>query len=170
MSADNPNPLSVAAPPPTKPKRAPTLYVIIGMKVLKGLGLLILALGVFMLRYRDLPDLYDRGLKFFRLDPEGKFFEALGERIATITPANVKAIALGISLYGILMMVEGIGLALRARWAIWLVIFQSAFFVPIELDRYLRNGSLVVLGLMVINILVIWYLFQNRKRLFHTKH
>ena len=153
-------------------KHAPTLYAIIVVKLLKGSGFLIIALAVFMLRNHDLPELYNRGVHFLHGDPEGRFFEPAGERIATITPANVKEVAIGFCLYGLLLMTEGIGLAIRARWAVWLVIFQSAFFIPIELKLYLfgrNSGSLSILCLFILNIVIMWYLFRNRHRLFHTK-
>ena len=153
-------------------KHAPTLYAIIVVKLLKGTGLLILALAVFMLRNHDLPDLFNRGVRFVHGDPESRFFEPAGERIATITPGNVRTVAIGICLYGLLLMTEGVGLAIRARWAVWLVIFQSAFFIPIELKAYLfgrNSGNLIVLGLLLLNIVIMWYLFRNRHRLFHTK-
>jgi uncharacterized membrane protein (DUF2068 family) len=172
LIVEKPIETSVAAPIVGVKKPAPTLYAIIGFRFLKGTSLLILALAVFMLRNRDLPELFDRGIRYVHLDPESRFFEPTGERIATITPANVRAISIGICLYGILLLVEGIGLAIRARWAVWLVIFQSAFFVPIELKSYIfgrNSGSLIILGLLLVNVVVMWYLFRNRHRLFHTK-
>jgi len=153
-------------------KHAPTLYAIIVVKLLKGTGLLVLALAVFMLRNHDLPDLYKRSVLFVHGDPESRFFEPAGERIATITPANVRTVAIGTCVYGLLLMTEGIGLAIRARWGVWLVIFQSAFFIPIELKTYLfgrNSGNLIVLGLLLLNVVIMWYLFKNRHRLFHTK-
>ena len=74
---------------------------------------------------------------------------------------------------------EGVGLIFRAPWAGWLAIGESVFFIPIEifeLDAPPRNGQArriphlrlrldvsIILGL---NILIVWYLFQNRARLF----
>lgn len=158
-----------AAQPPVK-KRAPTLYVIIGIKLLKGLLLLLLAVGVYMLRNKDLSDIFDSSLRFIHLDPERKFFSSIDDWLDTVTPANVKVVASGTFLYGVLLLVEGIGLACRARWAVWLVIGQSAFFIPVEIYEYVRHGSLAVLVLLLINVFIMWYLFQNRKRLFPPHH
>jgi len=158
-----------AAQPPVK-KRAPTLYVIIGIKLLKGLLLLLLAVGVYMLRNKDLSDIFDSSLRFIHLDPERKFFSSIDDWLDTVTSANVKVVASGTFLYGVLLLVEGIGLACRARWAVWLVIGQSAFFIPVEIYEYVRHGSLAVLVLLLINVFIMWYLFQNRKRLFPPHH
>ena len=158
-----------AAQSPVK-KRAPTLYVIIGIKLLKGLLLLLLAVGVYMLRNKDLSDIFDSSLRFIHLDPERKFFSSIDDWLDTVTSANVKVVASGTFFYGVLLLVEGIGLACRARWAVWLVIGQSAFFIPVEIYEYVRHGSLAVLVLLLINVFIMWYLFQNRKRLFPPHH
>ena len=167
-----------------KPKHAPTLYFIVGIKIVKGVLLLLVALGVYSLAGKDLQDLFDRFLRWVHLDPEGRFFNAIGERLDTITPANVKKAALVPLIYGLFLLVGGTGLALRAKWAIWLAIGESAFFIPIEIYELVRRrtpetdmhhamfahpqiGLAVLLGL---NILIVWYLFENRNRLFRHHH
>jgi uncharacterized membrane protein (DUF2068 family) len=75
--------------------------------------------------------------------------------------------------------VEGIGLIFRVKWAVWLAIGESAFFIPIELFEVVHHHELVQRGELVhpgfywkigvilsLNILIVWYLFQNRERLF----
>ena len=156
-------------PPPPSAKRAPTLYLIIVIKLLKGLLLLLLAVGVYMLRNKDLSDVFDRSLRFIHLDPERKFFVSIGEQLDTITPQNVKAVALWTLLYGVLLLTEAVGLAVRARWAVWLAIGQSAFFIPIELYKYFQTGSLLILALLLLNVVIMWYLLINRHRLFGTR-
>ena len=68
----------------------------------------------------------------------------------------------------------------RARWAIWLAIGESAFFIPVEIFELVRRrpldpanhphlfshprtGLAIVLA---VNVLIVWYLFENRHRLF----
>jgi uncharacterized membrane protein (DUF2068 family) len=163
-----------------KAPKAPTLYFIVAIKVIKGILLLLVAVGVYALADKDLPDLFDRFLRFVHLDPEGRFFAALGDQLSTITPANVKKAALVPFLYGLFLLVGGTGLALRAKWAIWLAIGESAFFIPIEIFELIRKhipnpeghqpmfahpkiGLSIVLA---INVLIVWYLYRNRFRLF----
>jgi uncharacterized membrane protein (DUF2068 family) len=49
-----------------------------------------------------------------------------------------------------------------------MAIGESAFFIPIELYELTRPGkfSWIVLVVLVINIVIVWYLFENRHRLF----
>jgi uncharacterized membrane protein (DUF2068 family) len=155
-----------------KPKLAPTLYFIVAIKLIKGVLLLLLALSIFSLANKDLPDMFNQFLQWVHLDPERKFFQRIADRLDTITPANVRVFASGTFLYGMFLLVGGTGLAFRARWAVWLAIGESAFFIPIEIYEMTRNFSIGLLAVMALNILIVWYLLKNRKRLFrhHDDH
>jgi uncharacterized membrane protein (DUF2068 family) len=167
-------------------KRAPTLYFIVAIKLTKGALLLLGAVSVYLLAYKDLPDLFDQFLRWMHLDPEGKFFNAISDRLDTVTPRNMHVVASWMFLYSLFLLVGGTGLAFRAKWAVWLAIGESAFFIPFEIFELLRRhhreltnnappeffhhpqiGILIVLAL---NILIVWYLLQNRKRLFRHHH
>ncbi|HZL80168.1 MAG TPA: DUF2127 domain-containing protein, partial [Candidatus Limnocylindrales bacterium] len=69
-----------------RPKRAPTLYVIAGIKITKGLLLLCVALGIFAMAGQDLQNDFDRLMRWFGLDPEKRFFANVGDWLDTITP------------------------------------------------------------------------------------
>ena len=161
-------------------KRAPTLYFIITIKLLKGTLALLLAVGVSKLAGRDLQGIFDRLLRFIHLDPENRFLSDIGEKLYAITPANVRWVATGTFLYSLFSLIEGVGLAFRVRWAVWLAIGESAFFIPIEIFEMAHHHSSVRAGtavenhgfywkvgsILAVNILIVWYLFQNRARLF----
>ena len=148
-------------------KRAPTLYAIIAIKLGKGLLLLLLGAGVYSLHDNNLPEEFRQGLQFFHLDPEKAFFTELAGKISTITPSNIVWIARGTVLYSLFSLVEGTGLLFRIRWAGWLAIGESAFFIPIEVYELMRKYSLSMLAILTLNVIIIWYLFRNRDRLFH---
>jgi len=151
-------------------KRAPTLYAIILIKLGKGLLLLLLGLGVYKLHDNNLPEQFRQGLQFFHLDPEKVFFTTLANKISEITPANIIWIARGTVLYSLFSLVEGTGLLFRISWAGWLAIGESAFFIPIEVYELMRHYSHSVLVILALNVLIVWYLFQNRGRLFRHHH
>jgi uncharacterized membrane protein (DUF2068 family) len=152
-------------------KRAPTLYAIILIKLGKGLLLLLLAAGVYTLHDNNLPAEFRQGLQFFHLDPEKAFFTELARKLSEVTPANMIWIARGTVLYSLFSLVEGTGLVFRVSWAGWLAIGESIFFIPIEVYELMHRYSHSVLVILAINILIVWYLFQNRARLFrHHRH
>src|SRR5271170_6361000 len=95
---------------PEVKKRAPTLYFIVTIKLLKGVALLLLALGVFTVANRDLSDMFDAFLRWVHLDPERRFFQNIGDWLDTVTPANMRAVGAGTLLYGLFLLVGGTGL------------------------------------------------------------
>lgn len=151
-------------------RRAPTLYLIIVGKLIKGVLALALALGVLKLAGQDLPDLFARMVRWIHFDPENRFFSQISDRLDTITPANVRWVALGTFIYSLFSLVEGIGLIYRVPWAGWMAIGESAFFIPIEVRELTVHPHLFVLGVLGFNVLIVWYLYANRKRLFRHHH
>ncbi|HOW67859.1 MAG TPA: DUF2127 domain-containing protein [Candidatus Paceibacterota bacterium] len=156
---------------PSEPKqRAPTLYGIILFKLGKGLLLLSLALGIYSLAGDDLATLFERMIRWIRLDPESAFFSGLAEKLDQITPTNIRWVAAGTFFYSLFSLIEGFGLAMRVSWAGWMAIGESAFFIPIELFDLHRHFTWTVFIILAVNIAIFWYLLQNRHRLFHHHH
>ena len=151
-------------------KRAPTLYAIIAMKLLKGALFVTLAFVAYALSDNDLPYEYRRLLHFLRLNPESKFFSDLATQVAQLTESRVLHVAVGTFVYSLFSLVEGVGLLFRVSWAGWLAIGESAFFIPIEVYELVHRFSKVVFGILVLNIVIVWYLLRNRERLFHRHH
>jgi uncharacterized membrane protein (DUF2068 family) len=146
--------------------RAPTLYVIIAIKLLKGLLLLLFGLGVLALVGQNLDQRFDELLRWIHLDPEKQFFATLGNRLQKITPASVRGVGIGTMLYSAFSFVEGVGLIFRVRWIGWVVIGESLFFIPIEVFDLLHGFSGVVGVILIINVGIVWYLLKNKERLF----
>ena len=166
------------ADPQTVKQRAPTLYVIIAMKLLKGLFFVSLALAAYALSDNDLNFEYNRLVHsrmfhFLRVNPESKFFTDVAFQIGNVSESRVLQVAVGTFLYSLFSLVEGIGLIFRVSWAGWLAIGESAFFIPIEIYELFHRlqafhrFSKPVAVILIINVVIVWYLLKNRQRLFH---
>jgi uncharacterized membrane protein (DUF2068 family) len=152
-------------------KRAPTLYVIIAIKLLKGALFIALAITAYTLSDNDLPFELHRVLHFLRLNPERRFWTDLALHVGQISEREVLWTAAGTLVYSLFSLVEGVGLIFRVSWAGWLAIGESAFFIPIEVVELIHAFSVYVLAILGINILIVWYLLSNRQRLFrHHQH
>jgi uncharacterized membrane protein (DUF2068 family) len=160
-------------------KRAPTLYAIIIIKLLKGLLFVTLAIVAYTLSDNDLPAEYQNLLHHLRLNPERKFWADLAVQIGQLTEAKVLWTAAGTLVYSLFSLVEGVGLMFRVSWAGWMAIGESAFFIPIEIyelvhrtvgERSRPGHTVTVLVILGLNILIVWYLAQNRHRLFRHHH
>jgi uncharacterized membrane protein (DUF2068 family) len=156
--------------PAAKPKSAPTLYFIIGVKFFKGLAALLLALGAYSLTDNNLPEDFQKLLEFFHLDPEKKFFLNLADRVAEVTPANLKWVTVGAVVYGCFMLLQAVGLLFRVKWIVWLVIGESAFFVPVEVFEMVHRPTWIKFAILAVNIIIVWYLYANRARLIKHHH
>lgn len=164
-------------------KPAPTYVGIIIFKLVKGSLFLALAIVLYCLSDNNLPQEYKDFLAkpvvqtifhTLRVHPANKFFTHLAEQIGKLTEANVLWAAAATCFYSLFSLVEGTGMMFRVSWAGWMAIGESAFFIPIEVYELTRPGkfSWVVVAVLVINIIIVWYLFQNRHRLFrhHRRH
>lgn len=149
-------------------KHAPTLYGIIVVKFLKGLLFVVLALFAFRIAGRDLPAEYQKVLHHLRVNPEHRFWTELAVQVGSLTKAKVRWTAIGTLIYSLFSLVESVGLMFRVPWAGWLTIGESAFFIPIEIFElvHAHRVSPTVMVILPLNILIVWYLFQNRARLF----
>lgn len=154
-----------------KPKRAPTLYAIILVKVLKGLLLLAGAVAAYALSDNDLPAEFKNLLMALGQDPQRQFFDGLARRIATITEANVLWVAGGTFVYSLFSLVEGVGLVFRVAWAGWMAVAEGGFFIPIEIYELEEKGfSWGLSVILVLNVIIVIYLVRNRHRLFRHHH
>ena len=151
---------------------APTLYGIIVFKLVKGGLFLTLAWVMWALSDNDLPAEVKNLMNMLRVHPANKFFTHLAEQVWHLTEANVLWAAAGTLVYSLISLVEGTGLIFRVSWAGWLAIGDSAFFIPIEVYEMNRPGrfSWWLMGVFLVNVLIVWYLFTNRQRLFRHHH
>lgn len=159
-------------------RRAPTLYAIIVLKIIKGLLFVILAITLYTLSDNNLPQEFRSLLQHLKLNPERRFFADLAIQVGQLTERKVVLAAVGTLVYSLFSFVEGTGLMFRVSWAGWLAIGESAFFIPIEVYEILNrlkaperhNPPAVLAVILGINILIVWYLYQNRRRLFRHHH
>ena len=164
-------------------RRAPTLYLIIVFKLAKGLLAVFLALFLYCQPATQLPADYEKLMDrpsvqqvfhYLRIHPENKFFTHLTRQIANATDKEVrvavKVAVIGALLWSLFPLTEGVGLIFRVKWAGWLAIVESAFFVPVEIYELVREFSWFIVGVAIINSGIVWYLYANRERLFHHHH
>jgi uncharacterized membrane protein (DUF2068 family) len=140
---------------------------------------LTLAITMYTLSDNNLPEELRTVLHHLRLNPERRFWVDLAHRLGELKERNLVWASAATLFYSLFSLTEGIGLMFRVSWAGWLAIGESAFFIPIEVYELLhpaphepgRSGHpltlFVILGL---NIMIVWYLLQNRHRLFRHHH
>jgi uncharacterized membrane protein (DUF2068 family) len=159
-------------------KRAPTLYAIIGLKLVKFVLFLTLAMTMYTLSDNDLPAELKTFLHHLRLNPERRFWVDLAHRLGELKEKSIVWASAATLFYSLFSLTEGIGLMFRVSWAGWLAIGESAFFIPIEVYELLhppqdptKSGHPITLFIiLVLNVVIVWYLLENRRRLFRHHH
>lgn len=81
------------------------------------------------------------------------------------TFSHVTILAIGAILYALLEGTEGIGLAMRRRWAEYLTVIATGILIPYEAYEVIHHVTLFKVGALLLNLAVVGYL-AYRKRLF----
>jgi uncharacterized membrane protein (DUF2068 family) len=147
-------------------ERTPTLYAIIAYKLVKGALLLLLGVGVFRLKDKNLPEFFLQVLRWAHLNVESALVTTFIAKLRLITPRGFEWIATGSVINGSLHFIEGVALWRRKSWAAWLAIIQSLILVAVEIYELRRRFTWAMTSVLLINLVVVGYLFVNRHRLF----
>jgi uncharacterized membrane protein (DUF2068 family) len=141
---------------------------------LRGLILILLAIGVWRLRSTQvsLQELFERDLHSL-----GPFFRQVHfnvsdsatirsiEKVLHAKPSTLNLIALGILLYGLLQVAEGVGLWSLKRWGEYVAVVGTTLFIPLEIYELTENVTWLKVIVLIVNIAAVLYLLLA-KRLF----
>jgi uncharacterized membrane protein (DUF2068 family) len=78
---------------------------------------------------------------------------------------HINLLAVSAIAYAALEATEGIGLAMRRRWAEYLTVIATGILIPYELYEVVTHPTLFKVGALLLNLAVVGYL-AYRKRLF----
>jgi len=156
--------LSPVQPSARRKQSAPTLYSIIILKLFVGVILVFASLALYAMRNEDLQVQARDTLTQASLGLGNT--HDIEKAVAMLTPSNIQVLAISMLGYGLLSVVQGVGLIFRSAWAGWLVIVESAIFIPVELWDLFRQFSVLMLLILILNIAICWYLLASRHRLF----
>ena len=73
--------------------------------------------------------------------------------------------SLGAVAYALVEGTEGVGLAMRRRWAEYLTVIATSVLIPYEAYEVIHHATLFKIGALLVNLAVVGYL-AYRKRLF----
>ena len=79
--------------------------------------------------------------------------------------SHINLLALSAFAYAALEATEGVGLAMRRRWAEYLTVIATGILIPYEVYEVVVHPTLFKVGALLLNLAVVGYL-AYRKRLF----
>jgi uncharacterized membrane protein (DUF2068 family) len=140
------------------------LLVIAAFKLLKGLSLLAVGIGAHSLMHKDLAVVVEHWVNLFRMDPNNQYIHTVVERITNLDARRLRDLSFGTFFYAGMLLTEGVGLAMRQRWAEYFTIIATSSFIPVELYELARHATLIKVLLLFINIVVVAYLVWELRR------
>lgn len=160
--------MSVAMTSPRKdpPRRRRVIRLIAAERFLRGL--LILAAGGYLLTHlgTDFGRIANHLARRLELDPHRPFIRHIIDRLHRLHARTIVITGIAALGYGVLELVEGVGLWLDQLWAEYLTVIATSLLVPFELYELVHKPSLLKAGGIVVNIAIVAYLvYALRKRL-----
>ena len=144
------------------------IKVIIVERVGKALVLIALGIGLLVAgRQGWLTQWAVSAQQQLNLDTDETIIEQVFFRLLVMVGnfPHMTLLAIGAFAYALLEGTEGIGLAMRRRWAEYLTVIATGVLIPFEAYEVVHKVTLFRVGALLLNLAVVGYL-AYRKRLF----
>jgi uncharacterized membrane protein (DUF2068 family) len=150
--------------------RGLVLWYLVVERGLKGVALLLIGFFVATHVQTGLDGAAAALIDQLNLDSGSNFLSQGAYRLVLkfvgVSQGSLVALSVGSLLYGVIEAAESIGLLLKRRWAEYLVVLATAFFIPVEIVELVRHPTVLKAAAFLVNVIVVAYLVR-RKRLFH---
>jgi uncharacterized membrane protein (DUF2068 family) len=122
------------------------------------LVLLAVGIGALSLRHKDTAAQVTHWVSNLGVDPDNRYIHKLIRKLWAVDDARLEAISAGTFFYAALMFTEGIGLALRKRWAEYFTIIATSSFIPLELYELAKHFRVAKVVVILVNAGIVVYL------------
>jgi phosphoribosylanthranilate isomerase len=147
----------------TPRERTWTIHFIAFEKAVKGIVLLIVAFKMLTLFGRDVHAWAEDLVTRHGIDLANRYVHSMLERLVGVGDTQLVEFSVGATVYAGLLFTEGIGLWLQKRWAEYMTAGLTALFIPFELFELYERFTWVRIGILALNIFVVWYLATRLK-------
>jgi uncharacterized membrane protein (DUF2068 family) len=144
------------------------IKVIIVERIVKAIVLIALAIGLLVAGEKGLLTTWARYAQDqLNLGADDGVIVQLLLRLLLLIGSfsHVSVVAIAAIVYALLEGTEGVGLAMRRRWAEYLTVIATGILIPYEAYEVIRHATLFKVGALLLNLAVVGYL-AYRKRLF----
>ena len=140
------------------------LWLIAAFKIFKGLALLAVGIGTLKLLHKDVGAETERWIELLRVDPHNHYIHRVLEKLSILDARKLKELSVGTFFYSALFLTEGIGLALRKRWAEYFTIVSTSLFIPLEVYELAKHVTPAKGLLVLVNAGIVAYLVIGLRR------
>ena len=149
---------------PGKTAHGRGLRVIASFKLLKAFALIAVGVGALRLLHKDVAAIVEHWIDVFRVDPHNHFIDILLDKLSVLDDRRLKELSIGTFVYAAIFLVEGVGLALKKRWAEYFTIITTSSLLPIEIYELTRRVSIGRSLALAVNLAVVAYLIFELRR------
>lgn len=165
------------APPVLRGKALRSAFILRLLSVERWIrGVVILLLGVAVLRLKStqvsLKQLFDRDLHALRpffnqihFDVSDSGTVSSVRRVLNAHPGTLNLVAAFLIFYGLLQIMEGIGLWTLKRWGEYFAVVSTSIFIPLEVYEIIEKVTWLRIVALLVNVAAVVYLLLS-KRLF----
>jgi len=144
------------------------LALIALFKVVKGLLLLLVGLGLLKLVHAEVATLFSLLIETLHLNADSRIIHALVLKVDALQPHTVLVAGLVSLGYAGLLLLEGVGLWLERSWAAYLTVLSTSLLLPFELYEVIDRLSMLRVGVLLLNLVIVFYLVVQLKH--HALH
>lgn len=133
-------------------------------KLTKAVLSVALGVGALKLLHHDLGSVILHIADALRIDPESHLIGLLMVKADLVNPRDLRHFSMITFAYAVVCLVEGTGLVLEKRWAEYFTVTLTALALPLECFELYKEFTLLRVGLLLVNILVVIYLVWLLRR------
>ena len=142
------------------------LAAIAVFKLVKGVLLFLLGLGLLKLMHADIATLFSHLIETLHLNADSRIIHALVLKVDALQPHSVLVAGLVSLGYAGMLLLEGVGLWLERSWAAYLTVISTSLLLPFELYEVIERVSILRVGVLLLNLVIVLYLLMQLKQ--HT--
>jgi uncharacterized membrane protein (DUF2068 family) len=135
-------------------------------KVVKGLLLLFVAVGLLELVHAEIATLFSLLIEALHLNADSRIIHALVLKVDALQPHSVFVLSIVSLSYAWLLLVEGVGLWFEVSWAAYVTVISTSLLLPFEVYEVLERVSVLRIGVLLLNLVIVLYLITQLKQ--HT--
>jgi uncharacterized membrane protein (DUF2068 family) len=149
---------------PSKHRRQRGLLLVGLYKVFEAILTAALGVEALHLVHHDIGDVVLRVTDALRIDPESRVVGMLLDRADLIGGHQLREFSLITFAYAALHLVEGTGLVLEKTWAEYFTVVLTTMGLPWESYELIRRFTWPRVGLLLVNLAVLFYLVWLLRR------
>lgn len=140
------------------------LRIIAAYKLVKALGLLIVAVAAFDLVQSARIEALANWIMQLPIHHGHRLLMRLIDRLLGISPSEFFALGAAACVYATLFTVEGWGLWRGKRWAEYLTVIVTASLIPLEVWEIVHHPTWLKVAALALNIAIVLYLLILLRR------